>query len=131
MRVPTTTSRGPRSRAVRRPPGRLDSHNPWTNRRGPVTWPNGVVQTRDYDETGTNATLTDAANGRTWLADQTSSSPQGQILTNDYAGGSNYGGHRAYTYDADGRLTTTNDTLSATGPPACTTRTYGFDADSN
>jgi putative transposase len=28
--------RGPRPRAPRRPPGRLDSHNPWTKPRGPV-----------------------------------------------------------------------------------------------
>jgi len=36
MRVPATTSRGPRSSTLRRPPGRVDSHNPWTKRRGPV-----------------------------------------------------------------------------------------------
>jgi len=37
MRAATTTARGPRSRATRRPPGRLDSHKPWTKPRGPVT----------------------------------------------------------------------------------------------
>jgi hypothetical protein len=37
MRGPTTTARGPKPRARRRPPGRLDSHNHWTKPRWPVT----------------------------------------------------------------------------------------------
>jgi RHS repeat-associated protein len=95
------------------------------------TWPNAVTQTRDYDETGANTTLTDAANGRTWIAEQVSANTQGQIVTDDYAGGSSYGGHRGYGYDAAGRLTQTNDTLSATSTPQCAVRTYTFDKDSN
>jgi len=94
-------------------------------------WPNGVTQTRGYDETGTASTLADAANGRTWLAEQVSPSISGQILTDNYTGGSSYGGHRGYTYDAAGRLTQANDTLSAAGAPSCAVRTYTFDADSN
>jgi hypothetical protein len=34
MRVATTIRRGPVQRAKRRPPGRLDSHRNWTDRRG-------------------------------------------------------------------------------------------------
>jgi RHS repeat-associated protein len=93
--------------------------------------PNGVVESRGYNETGTNITLSDTANGRTWLAEQVSANSQDQIVTDNYTAGSNYGGGRVYTYDADGRLTQTNDTLSNSGAPTCTVRQYGFDVDSN
>ena len=34
MRAATTIRTGPDQRATRRPPGRLDSHRNWTDRRG-------------------------------------------------------------------------------------------------
>jgi hypothetical protein len=37
MRAATTIRTGPAHRATRRPPGRLDSHKNWTDRRGLVT----------------------------------------------------------------------------------------------
>lgn len=36
MTVATTTRSGPVHRAKQRPPGRLDSHKKWINRRGRV-----------------------------------------------------------------------------------------------
>ena len=93
------------------------------------TWPNGLTQTVGVDETGDTTTLTNAANGRTWLAEQQTSNIHGQAVTDDYTAGTTYGGHRGYSYDLAGRLRTVNDTLVATA--ACTSRTYGFDADGN
>ncbi len=37
MRAATTIRRGPVQRATRRPPGQLDSHRRWTDRRGLVS----------------------------------------------------------------------------------------------
>jgi RHS repeat-associated protein len=65
MRVATTIRRGPVQRAVRRPPGRLDSHRSWTDRRGWVKTVNSTTRHFTWDQV-TGATpllLSDGTNG--------------------------------------------------------------------
>jgi YD repeat-containing protein len=63
MRAATTIKVGPKPRALRRPPGRPDSHNKWTERRGPVRYNNlnQVDQVTDTTQSGSN-TYDDAGN---------------------------------------------------------------------
>ena len=94
-------------------------------------WPNGLTQTRSLDESGQVTNLSDRVNGRSWLVDAATPSIRGQVLADNLTGEASYADARAYSYDQAGRLTKASDTLSPSGAGACSTRTYGFDADSN
>jgi RHS repeat-associated protein len=93
------------------------------------TLPGGQVQAISTDEAGETTSRTVTANGRTWLDETQTSSIHGQTSSGDYTGAANYGGHRDYNYDRAGRLISVGDIIADTA--ACTTRTYGFDTDSN
>lgn len=93
------------------------------------TLPGGQVQAITTDEDGETTSRTVTANGRTWLDETQTSSIHGQTSTGEYTGAANYGGHRDYGYDRAGRLTSVGDTIADSA--ACTTRSYGFDTDSN
>jgi RHS repeat-associated protein len=88
------------------------------------TWPNGIVVTHTYDETGTESGIayTQPGCGQTdctLYREQIHQSAQDQ----DADRTSTLSAQR-YGYDADGRLTTVNDTVNG----ACTTRGYTFNS---
>jgi RHS repeat-associated protein len=80
-------------------------------------YPNGVVATTHYDDTGDPRSLTYAKNGTTWLNYTSISDGFGETVAQ-----SSPSSTQQFHYDADGRLTTTVDDYQGT----CTTRTYGF-----
>jgi RHS repeat-associated protein len=91
------------------------------------TYPGGIRSTTTYDETGSPTDLTyvkttNCSSNCTWFSDSIKESIHGQWATQTSSLS-----QQAYGYDAAGRLTTVNDTVGG----QCTTRVYGFDADSN
>jgi RHS repeat-associated protein len=91
-------------------------------------YPNGMEARTTIDPTGTPTDLayvktSNCTSNCTWLAFHTSESIHGQIL--DQGSGLST---QDFTYDAVGRLASTQDTPIGGG---CTIRTYGYDADSN
>jgi RHS repeat-associated protein len=90
--------------------------------------PNGITECTSYD-------ATDEPIGRSYIEGGTCASPATVLL--DYTVGPSIHGQwltqsgplssQAYTYDAAGRLSQVQDTVSG----QCTTRQYGYDADSN
>jgi RHS repeat-associated protein len=91
-------------------------------------YPNGMEARTSYDEAGNEVELAYVKTSNctadcTWLDFQTTQSIHDQILSQ----GSSLSG-QDLTYDAAGRLTQVQDTPTGGG---CTTRTYGYDADSN
>jgi RHS repeat-associated protein len=93
------------------------------------TWPNGLTQVSTRDSLGALRSVANTVSGRSWLSVSQTWSIHGQIVADQYDGSQRYGGQHTYTYDAAGRLTKANDTIAATA--LCTTRTYGFDDNSN
>jgi RHS repeat-associated protein len=90
--------------------------------------PNGLAQRIDYDETGTAIGLsyekeTYCSTACAWLDFSREYSIGGQVLGEESTLETN-----SYTYDKAGRLTEARETPSGEG---CTTRSYGFDKDSN
>ena len=85
-------------------------------------YPSGLTATWAYDNAGEPTSLTYAQNGQTWQSYTATYNAHGQMAT--AAGPLN---SQAYGYDADGRLTETQDTYGGT----CTTRDYGYDLDTN
>ena len=90
--------------------------------------PNGLVARTTYDEAGTPSHLsyvktTMCSSGCTWLDFSSEESIHGQVL----ARGSTLSS-QIYSYDKAGRLTRALDTSQA---GSCTTRSYGFDSNSN
>ncbi len=90
--------------------------------------PNGLVAKTTYDEAGGPISLaydkvTNCSSECTWLSFGTERSIYGQVLAQE----SNLSS-QIYSYDKAGRLTSTKDTPAGAG---CTTRSYGYDADSN
>jgi RHS repeat-associated protein len=91
-----------------------------------------LTTTISTDEAGTTTSRRVEGNGRAWLTETQTPNIHGQVAGNDYAGAADYAGGYDYTYDAAGRLTRTADTVLGSGAAtACTTRSYGFDTDSN
>ncbi|WP_239393880.1 RHS repeat domain-containing protein [Frankia sp. CiP3] len=90
------------------------------------TYPNGVVASTRYDNDGNPTALTYAKSGTTWLAFTQKRSVFDQARAD--AGPANSTG---YTYDLAGRLVQVADTRAYGGPVICSTRQYGYDAESN
>jgi RHS repeat-associated protein len=90
------------------------------------TYPNGLVATSRYDNAGDATSLTYAMGGTPWLAFAQTRSVYGQVRVDS----SPLGG-RTLGYDNAGRLTSVADTVGFGGPMQCTTRVYGYDAESN
>ncbi len=90
--------------------------------------PNGLAQKVGYGPEGTATSLqyvkeTGCSSGCTWLSFAREDSIAGQGLNEESTLGTN-----SYSYDKAGRLTRARETPSGEG---CTTRSYGFDKDSN
>ena len=90
--------------------------------------PNGLAQKLTYDPEGTAVSLqyvkeSFCSSACTWLSFNREDSIQGQVLNEK----SNLGTD-SYSYDKAGRLTQARETPTGEG---CTTRSYGFDNDSN
>jgi RHS repeat-associated protein len=97
-----------------------------------TTLPNGLEVRSTYDETGAAVRRTyektqNCATGCIWLDDRVQESIHGQWLNQETAIQAAVS-HRAYRYDAAGRLTRVDDTPVGNG---CTVRRYAFDVDSN
>jgi RHS repeat-associated protein len=96
--------------------------------------PNGLDQCTTYDEVGQPTERlyqsggACATSGTTTLLDYTAlTSVHGQWLASSGPSSTGNAATVAYTYDSAGRLAQVQDTLAG----QCTTRQYGFDADSN
>ncbi len=86
------------------------------------TWPNGIVVTNSYDETGTQRSITYTLPGCgssdcTLYSQQIHQTAQGQNADQTSTLSA-----QNYAYDASGRLTTAKDTVNG----GCTTRAYSF-----
>jgi RHS repeat-associated protein len=88
------------------------------------TYPNGLVATTLSDNTGNPTQLTYARSGSTWMTFTQASDAQGNTVKQSSPQSSQF-----FSYDTAGRLTQTQDTLTATS--SCITRQYTLDADSN
>ena len=97
------------------------------------TWPNGLTRTVTHDTSGEAVRLRVVhSGGSVWLDESVSPDAHGRWRTRSasmtpFAG--SLGGSWTYDYDKLGRLTSVTDDPS--GAAGCTTRTYGFDANSN
>ena len=89
-------------------------------------YPSGLAATWTYDNDENPVSLTYAKGGTTWLSYIDTYSAQNQIV-----GAKTPLSAQAYTYDPDSRLAKTQDTTSIGGTSTCTTRAYGYDANSN
>ncbi len=90
--------------------------------------PNGLAQKVAYDPEGTALSLqyvkeTSCSSACTWLSFNRKDSIHGQVLNEEGTLGTD-----SYSYDGAGRLTQARETPIGAG---CTTRSYGFDKDSN
>ena len=89
--------------------------------------PDGLVAKTTYDETGQPTALsytkTNCIEKCTWLEESNERSIYGQILSQK-----SLASKETYAYDKAGRLTSVKETPTGGG---CTTRIYGYDADSN
>lgn len=93
------------------------------------TYPNGLRADTTYDETGSPTDLSyvktsNCSSSCTWVEDHVKESIHGQWLSEQANGAS-----QDFTYDRAARLTRVRDTASST--QCTTTRSYGFDANSN
>ncbi|WP_243407460.1 DNRLRE domain-containing protein [Frankia canadensis] len=90
------------------------------------TYPNGLVAATRYDDNGEPTALSYAKGGTPWLAFAQTNSQFGQVRIDSTPASTKFVG-----YDLSGRMTAVTDTVSYGGPASCTTRIYGYDADSN
>lgn len=90
------------------------------------TYPNGITSTWGYDNTGAATSLVTGMNGTTWANYTETRGIGGQIVADSTPSSS-----QKYAFDPDDRLTQVQDTVSQGQSTSCTTRNYGFDADSN
>ncbi len=86
-------------------------------------YPNGLIATSVFDNTGKTTRLIYAKSGVTWLDFTATPSAHGQIRYATGAGGS----AQTYAYDRGGRLVRVDDAYQG----ACTVRLYTFDLNSN
>ncbi len=91
-------------------------------------YPNGMSENNTYDAAGDETGLeyvktTHCSSGCTWYSDSIAPSIHGQSLSQASTFST-----QAYTYDAAGRLTRTQDTPAGFG---CTTRVYALDEETN
>jgi RHS repeat-associated protein len=86
------------------------------------TYPNGLTATTHYDNDTNSSSLVYAKDGSTWMTFTATRDAANRIRTQTSPTST-----QSYTYDQTGRLTTVQDTYNS----SCTTRVYGFDADSN
>jgi len=86
------------------------------------TYPNGLVATSRFDNTGDPAALTYTKGTSTWMTFTQASNAQGSTATQTSPGSA-----QTFSYDLAGRLTKTQDTTAGT----CVTRSYTVDNDSN
>jgi RHS repeat-associated protein len=90
-------------------------------------YPNGIVAAHRYDNTGAALALSYTQGDATLLS--YTAGMNAHSRTASMSGG---GIVDRYSYDADGRLITVQDTVAGSGSTAaCTTRVYGFDKGSN
>ncbi|MFC6084679.1 DNRLRE domain-containing protein [Sphaerisporangium aureirubrum] len=87
------------------------------------TAPNGLTANIRYDGNGRETGLTYTKAGVRWLAFEAVPDAEGRLAETSGPNGS----LQRYSYDAAGRLVRVADTYDT----ACTTRVYGFDADTN
>ncbi|MFL6098563.1 MAG: DNRLRE domain-containing protein [Actinomycetales bacterium] len=85
------------------------------------TYPNGLMASTRYDDTGEARSLTYAKSGATWLTFTSTEDNQGETV-----GASSAQSEQDYTYDNAGRLTSVADTNLG----QCTSRTYAFGKES-
>jgi RHS repeat-associated protein len=90
------------------------------------TYPNGLVASTSYDNTGDATSLTYAKAGAPWLTFSQASSVHGQVRRDATPPAT-----KTLGYDPAGRLTSVVDAIAYGGPRVCTTRTYSYDAESN
>ncbi|MFC4243545.1 RHS repeat-associated core domain-containing protein [Gryllotalpicola reticulitermitis] len=92
------------------------------------TYPNGLTATTTQDNAGEATRLAYAMGSSTWMTFTQTHGLGGRVVTQSSPVSS-----QVFGYDPDGRLTTVQDTIAATGNSSatCTTRAYTFDADSN
>ncbi|MEU1731182.1 DNRLRE domain-containing protein [Streptosporangium sp. NPDC020145] len=87
------------------------------------SYPNGLATSRRYDSTGKQTGLTYGKGGTNWLAFSQTFDSLGRVASSGNASSS----FQKYSYDGAGRLSKVLDTYQGN----CTTRLYGFDANSN
>ena len=87
-----------------------------------LTYPNGMVADRNYDQVGGATGLTYRQGGEDLLAFTATLDVDGRTVANTSSGSA-----QDYTYDRLQRLTKVEDSRDG----GCTTRTYGFDASSD
>ena len=95
------------------------------NARGDLstqTYPNGLTSAIKYDNSGNPSALSYAESGLTWMTFTSAYDSQDRVAIQ-----TSPESMQSYTYDADHRLTTVQDTYNS----ACITRDYSFDRDSN
>lgn len=90
------------------------------------TYPNGLVASWTYNETGDARRLVYAKAGTTWFEDAVTESIHGQWRRHASTFSS-----QDYQYDQAGRLSRVEDTAPGLLGSGCTIRQYGFDANSN
>lgn len=92
------------------------------------TYPNGLVSTKRFDNTGNDISLGYAKNTSTWLSFTQGADAQGRTVRQSSPASS-----QVFGYDPAGRLVLTKDTVNSAGitPAACTLRAYTLDKNSN
>lgn len=90
------------------------------------TYPNGIVVTTTYDNTGAPTGLTYRKEQTTWLSFQETHDSQGRVATQNGPTSA-----QRYLYDRDSRLNLVADTVGSGTTATCTTRVYTFDMNSN
>ncbi|WP_304438438.1 RHS repeat protein [Frankia sp. R43] len=89
-------------------------------------YPNGIVATTRYNNTGSPTTLTYTKGASTWLTFTQIDNINGQGRVIESPSGS-----RQHLYDAAGRLGVVRDIRNDSGSLLCTSRRYVYDADYN
>ncbi|SOD72899.1 RHS repeat-associated protein [Jatrophihabitans sp. GAS493] len=92
------------------------------------TYPNGIVATTTYDEAGNETSLSYDKAGSNWLAFTQTSGADGRVVNQTSSGGGTGITSQIFNYDLAGRLTRVRDTTTGA---ECTTRAYGFNANSD
>jgi len=103
--------------ATYNPDGQLDSQ----------TYPTGMQAFRRYNNQGAATYLNYVKGNKAWMTFAATRDAMGRIATHNSGSSAQH-----YSYDADGRLISVEDTVATSQSTAnCTTRTYTFDKNSN